>query len=240
MLVLVASISLALPGVARAATNPDQASDPVRDHCLQVLTTKADPACSDNGRQYIIYARNAAAYACADQPDRASATKCVIKWADSYIDDAAQAAKNKSKNYSAHDFEVALRQRLDKENVNYTDSNAASAANTNLGATPTDTASCSNGNCIDPAADPNCTGSKCDFIKKYVNPAINLLSISFGLIAAASIIFGGIQYSTAGGDPQKVSQAKQRIAKTLIAVVAYFFLYAFLQFIVPGGIFSRS
>lgn len=93
---------------------------------------------------------------------------------------------------------------------------------------------------IDPAANPNakCTKDNCDFIKKYINPFINLLSISFGLIAVISIIYGGIQYSASGGDPQKVTQAKQRIVKTIIAVLAYFFLYAFLQFIVPGGIFK--
>src|SRR5205814_1498218 len=98
---------------------------------------------------------------------------------------------------------------------------------------------CSNGQCTDEAANPKCDASKCDFIKKYVNPFINLLSISFGLIAVISIIMGAVQYSTSGGDPQKVTQAKQRISKTIFAVLAYLFLYAFLQFIVPGGLFNR-
>src|SRR5688572_18961658 len=66
---------------------------------------------------------------------------------------------------------------------------------------------------IDPAADPNanCSNDRCDWIKKYVNPFIQLLSVSFGLIAVISLIMGGIQYAGSTGDPQKVTLAKQRI-----------------------------
>jgi len=90
----------------------------------------------------------------------------------------------------------------------------------------------------DPAL--NCTSSKCDLISKYINPTINVLSVSFGLIAVISIILGAIQYSASEGDPQKSSAAKNRITNTIIAIVAYLLLYAFLQFLVPGGVFNRS
>lgn len=94
--------------------------------------------------------------------------------------------------------------------------------------------------CVDPAADPTvkCDSDSCDFIKKYVNPAIKLFSILFGLIAVISLILGGINYSTSEGDPQKVSRAKNRILNTIIAVIAYMFMYAFLQFLIPGGAFK--
>lgn len=82
--------------------------------------------------------------------------------------------------------------------------------------------------------------SSCDLINLYINPAIDVLSGIFGLIAVISLILGGIQYSASEGDPQKASQAKDRIAKTIFAIMAYFFLFAFLQFIVPGGAFNRS
>lgn len=91
-------------------------------------------------------------------------------------------------------------------------------------------------------ADPaikGCKSNNCDFIDKYVNPAITLLTFSFGLIAVISLIIGGIQYSASGGDPQNVAKAKKRITDTLIAVVAYFFLFSFLQFLIPGGLFNR-
>ena len=83
-----------------------------------------------------------------------------------------------------------------------------------------------------------CNASQCDFVAKYINPAINLFSLSFGLIAVISIILGGIQYSASEGDPQKASAAKNRISNTIIAIFAYLFLYAFLQFLIPGGAFQ--
>jgi hypothetical protein len=59
------------------------------------------------------------------------------------------------------------------------------------------------------------------------------------LIVMVSLIMGGIQYSTSEGDPQKVSKAKHRLTMTVISLVAYFFLFAMLQWLVPGGIFNK-
>jgi hypothetical protein len=60
-----------------------------------------------------------------------------------------------------------------------------------------------------------------------------------GIVVVISLIMGGIQYSTAEGDPQKSAKAKDRISKTIIALVAFFFFYAFMQFLIPGGIFNH-
>ena len=124
-------------------------------------------------------------------------------------------------------------------------STSVSAAKVNSGGSGTQNqttqtkSNCNEGTCVDPAADPKtkCDKDNCDFVKKYVNPAINLFSMVFGLIAVSSLIFGGIQYSASAGDPQNVAKAKKRIIDTIIAIVAYFFLYAFIQFLVPGGLF---
>jgi hypothetical protein len=81
-------------------------------------------------------------------------------------------------------------------------------------------------------------GSRCtSFINKYVNPFIVLLSALVGVIAVISIILAGIQYSASADDPAMVSKAKQRIFNTLIGLVAYIFLFAFLNYLIPGGIF---
>jgi Flp pilus assembly protein TadG len=96
--------------------------------------------------------------------------------------------------------------------------------------------------CSDPAAsgcsDGNggVTTKQCDLVDAYLNPAIVLLSGLVGVVVVISLILGGIQYSTSGGDPQKVSAAKNRITKTIVAFVAYIFLFAFVQFLIPGGI----
>lgn len=74
-------------------------------------------------------------------------------------------------------------------------------------------------------------------ILNYLLQFINFLSALVGVVVVGSIIWGGIQYSSAGGDPQKVSAAKGRIFNSIIALFAYMFIFAFLQYIVPGGIF---
>jgi hypothetical protein len=77
----------------------------------------------------------------------------------------------------------------------------------------------------------------CGLIDKYVNPLINVLSAAVGLIVVIMIIIGGIQYASAGGDSKKVADAKARITNALIALLTFIFLFAVLQWLVPGGLF---
>lgn len=106
---------------------------------------------------------------------------------------------------------------------------------------------CSNGQQVDntfecPATDPAATSTSCaeakncDLVTKYVNPFINLLSALIGVVVVIAIVVGGIQYSAAGGDPQTVALAKQRIMHALIALLVFIFLYALLNFLIPGGL----
>jgi exosortase/archaeosortase len=74
-------------------------------------------------------------------------------------------------------------------------------------------------------------------VQKYINPIITFLGIGFGLIVSIMIVIGGIQYITAGSEPQKVAAAKGRIANAIVALFAFAFMYAILQWLVPGGIF---
>jgi hypothetical protein len=73
-----------------------------------------------------------------------------------------------------------------------------------------------------------------------LNNIINFLGAGVGIVATGAIIVGGIQYAAAGGNPNSVTAAKKRITDALIALLAFLFLYAFLQWIVPGGVFSTS
>lgn len=70
-----------------------------------------------------------------------------------------------------------------------------------------------------------------------INLAINLLSSLVGIIVVIMMILGGIQYMTAGGNPQAVAVAKKRISNAALSIVALIFMYSFLQWIIPGGIF---
>ena len=88
-----------------------------------------------------------------------------------------------------------------------------------------------------PPATPSCNESSCDLVASYIQPIVSLLSGMVGIIVVISLIMGGIEYSTSEGDPQKSAKAKRRITNTLIALIAFFFLYAFLQFLIPNGVF---
>ncbi|HJQ09231.1 MAG TPA: hypothetical protein VJ836_07170 [Candidatus Saccharimonadales bacterium] len=81
-----------------------------------------------------------------------------------------------------------------------------------------------------------CVGSDCGLIEKYLNPIINFLAAIVGVVVVIAIIIGGIQYSSSADDPNKVAQAKTRIINALLGLIAFMFLYAFLQWVIPGGL----
>lgn len=80
------------------------------------------------------------------------------------------------------------------------------------------------------------TGS--DGINKYLAQGINILTAVAGLAIVGSIIFGGIQYTTAGGNASQVSAAKTRITVSVASIILLAFGYALLQWLIPGGIFK--
>ena len=74
------------------------------------------------------------------------------------------------------------------------------------------------------------------FVQKYLNPFIKFLSIIVGIGAALSLVVAGMRYASSADDPSAVSAAKTRIVQTLIGLLAYIFLFAFLNYIIPGGL----
>ncbi|HUD06387.1 MAG TPA: hypothetical protein VMR34_00720 [Candidatus Saccharimonadales bacterium] len=92
-------------------------------------------------------------------------------------------------------------------------------------------------NVTPPDAAANCS-TNCNLITEYLNPIINFLSAAVGIVVVMMIVVGGIQYSSSGGNPQSAAAAKKRIANAILAAFAFLFLYGFLQFIVPGGLFN--
>lgn len=92
----------------------------------------------------------------------------------------------------------------------------------------------------DPAAKGaiTCVGgsSSCPIVKKYVNPLIRLLAALTGILAVVAIIMGGIQIASSAGDPQKAASGRKHIRDAVIGILAFIFLYAFLNWLIPGGI----
>lgn len=79
--------------------------------------------------------------------------------------------------------------------------------------------------------------SDCNLVKTYVNPFINKFLSPLAILAVIiGIIWGAIEFATAGGDSQKVASGKGKIQRALFGLAAYLFLWAFLSWILPGGL----
>lgn len=74
-------------------------------------------------------------------------------------------------------------------------------------------------------------------IVAYIVQAINFLSAMVGIVIVLVIVIRGIQYTASGDDPQMVSKAKAGIRDAVLALVYFLVLFAFLQWLIPGGIF---
>ncbi|HEX9679476.1 MAG TPA: hypothetical protein VGA08_02540 [Candidatus Saccharimonadales bacterium] len=74
-------------------------------------------------------------------------------------------------------------------------------------------------------------------IFKRLADIVNFLGLGVAIAVTGLLVVGGIQYITSAGNPQQISSAKSRIRNALIALVLYIFMYAILQWAVPGGIF---
>lgn len=74
-------------------------------------------------------------------------------------------------------------------------------------------------------------------IMAYIRIFTDGLTVLVGVVVTAMLVFGGIQYSSAGSNPQKVQAAKQHISQALLALVLWIFMATFLQWLIPGGVF---
>lgn len=74
-------------------------------------------------------------------------------------------------------------------------------------------------------------------ITALIRQITDALLVLVGIVVVMMIIIGGIQYSAAGSNPQAVAAAKKKISQALFALVMYLFMGAFLQWLIPGGIF---
>jgi hypothetical protein len=78
---------------------------------------------------------------------------------------------------------------------------------------------------------------------KIITDITTILNILTGVVVIVIIIMimiGGIQYAMARDDSGAVGAARKRIANAVIAFVMYALLYAFLQWLIPGGVLNNK
>ncbi len=83
---------------------------------------------------------------------------------------------------------------------------------------------------------PTLNKNNCQIIN-YLFIAINTLSALVGIVIIIMVTVAGIEYSTSGNDPQRVAAARGKITNALLALATFIFMYAFLQWVIPGGLF---
>ena len=82
----------------------------------------------------------------------------------------------------------------------------------------------------------SCSGS--GLIFNYLKMIIQFASGAIGLVIVLMIVIGGVQYVTSAGDPGAVKAARGRIINAITGLILFILMFAILNFLIPGGIFS--
>lgn len=77
-----------------------------------------------------------------------------------------------------------------------------------------------------------------DAVSVLILIVIDFLAVGVGVAVVIGIAWGGLIYSQAGGDASKTKQAVSIIINAVIGLVLFIFMYALVNFFVPGGIFT--
>lgn len=67
---------------------------------------------------------------------------------------------------------------------------------------------------------------------------INILSAGVGIAAVGGIVWGSILYTTSGGSIEQTRKSRTVIFNTIVGILLYFAMWAFLNFLIPGGLFK--
>lgn len=74
-------------------------------------------------------------------------------------------------------------------------------------------------------------------IENLLNLVLVILTAGIGIAASVAFVVAGVLYSTAAGSAAQVQKAKTMILNTVIGLIAYSLLWAFAQWLIPGGVF---
>jgi len=67
---------------------------------------------------------------------------------------------------------------------------------------------------------------------------LNILTAGVIVAALGGVVYGSILYTTAGGSPDQVKKARTIIGNVIVGILVYALMYSFMNFIIPGGLFT--
>ena len=68
--------------------------------------------------------------------------------------------------------------------------------------------------------------------------AINIMTAGIGIAAVGGILYGSILYTSSEGSAETTKKARKIISNVVIGLLMYALMYAFLNYMIPGGMFN--
>lgn len=81
--------------------------------------------------------------------------------------------------------------------------------------------------------DPNGQGS----VWNLLAIVVNFMAAGVGVAVLIGIIFGAFLYASAGGNADQTKRGIGYVRNAVIALVLFIFMYAIINFLIPGGLF---
>lgn len=75
-------------------------------------------------------------------------------------------------------------------------------------------------------------------IWKILLLVLNIMTAGVGILGVGGIVYGAIMYTSAGDKADQTKKAIGIITNVVIGIIAYALMYLFLNFLIPGGIFT--
>ena len=90
---------------------------------------------------------------------------------------------------------------------------------------------------IQTTIDYGCSGSGSGVLQLLI-VFVNFMAIGVGVAVVGGIVFGALRYTSANGNAAHAQQGITYIVNSIIGLLLFIFLYALVNFLVPGGLFN--
>lgn len=70
-----------------------------------------------------------------------------------------------------------------------------------------------------------------------IEMVMSIMTAGVGIVAVGGIVYGGLLYASAGDKADQVQKSIGVIKNVVIGLIAYAVLFAFVQYLIPGGVF---
>jgi hypothetical protein len=93
---------------------------------------------------------------------------------------------------------------------------------------------------FDPTASTEPVTETGSVISNVGDTILTVLAFLAGLAAVVYLVWGGIKYITAGGDPKKAEEARKAIINAVIGIIIVAAAYFIISFAIGGGSFVQG